>query len=143
MDEKLVADFQRIRLQMEQTWQQMVGSLGSRFCAPTIEPPADVYDTGAEVVVLIELAGLKAEQVDIRVEGRTLLVRGERQPKDEDAGRRYSQMEVNYGPFERRLLLPAEVDPEKAKASYNDGLLEIVLPKIERKISSQVRFANR
>jgi HSP20 family protein len=143
MDEKLLADFHRIRVQMEQSWLQMVGSLGSRFCPPTIEPLADVYDNGAEVVVLIELAGLNAEQVDIRVEGRTLIFSGARQPKDEHSGRRYSQMEICYGPFERRLLLPAEVDADKTKAGYNEGLLEIVLPKIERKASSQVRFADR
>ena len=132
----IFSDFERINERMEQAWRQVLGPPGSpRFCAPLIEPPADVYETDREVVVVAEIAGIIEEEVEIAVNRRVLVVSGERRPSAAQPGRLYSQMEVCYGPFRRELHLPAEVNPGQARARYSQGVLEIVLPKVARRPS--------
>ena len=104
------------------------------------EPAIDVYETANDVVVLVELAGVKQDEIEIKVDGNTLVIRGERK----EAPLRskityYQQMEIHRGLFERGVLLPATIDPEKARASYEDGVLEIVLPKVIQEQAFQVK----
>lgn len=141
----IFTDFEkRIRDRMAEAWRQVVGLPGAPgFCSPVIEPAADVYETADEVVVVVELAGIADQEVEIIVEGRALTVRGERAPVPGRPGRLYSQMEVCFGPFERTLSLPKDVDPDGAKTSYHDGFLEIALPKVKRQVSRQVRIVAR
>lgn len=137
----IFSEFERIRERMEQAWRQMIGPPGSpRFCPPVMEPPADVYETNDEVVVVIELAGIAEQDVSLSVDGKMLTVSGERLAQQGRPGRLYSQMEICYGPFQRTFVLPAEVDPTKAAATYGNGFLEITLPKVRRQVSRQVRI---
>src|SRR3972149_12072556 len=113
----IFSDFERIRERREQAWRQGLGPPGSpRFCSPLIEPPVDVYETEAEVMVVVEIAGISEEEVGIVVDGRRLILSGERKPGAAQPKRLYSQMEICHGPFRREALLPAEVNPEKASA---------------------------
>lgn len=140
----LFTEFERIRERMEQAWRQVIGPPGApRFCSPIIEPSVDVYETDDEVVVAVELAGISDAEVELEVDGKTLVLRGERRPPSGRPRRLYSQMEICHGPFQRELLLPADVDPDAARVSYNAGMLEIVLPKVGRKLSRQVRIVAR
>ena len=140
----MFSEFERIRERMQTAWQHVIGPPGApRFCAPVIEPPVDVYETDDEVVVLVEIAGIPNEEVEVLVDGRTLTVRGERRPPGGRPQRLYSQMEICQGPFQRDLLLPSEVNAEQARASYNAGLLEIVLPKVGQTLSRHVRVIAR
>jgi HSP20 family protein len=136
----IFAEFDRIKVRMTQVWQQALGPPGApRFCPPMLEPAVDVYDTDDQVVVLVELSGIADQEVEISVEGRVFTLRGERLARQGHPGRLYSQMEICFGPFERVLTLPAEVDADGARASYLDGFLEITLPKARRQVSRQVR----
>lgn len=140
----IFAEFERIRQRMEQAWRQVLGPPGSpRFCLPIMEPPVDVYETEDVVVVVMEIAGISDEEVEITVDGKTLLIRGERRPTPSRPHRLYSQMEICHGPFQREILLPAEVDAEGAEATYSQGMLEIVLPKVARRVHRQVRIVAR
>ncbi len=140
----IFSDFERIRERMAQAWQQVLGPPGSpRFCAPLIEPPVDVYETDREVVVVTELAGIAEEEVEIAVDGRVLVMSGERRPSEGRPGRLYSQMEICHGPFRRELLLPSEVNPDEAHAEYAHGMLEIVLPKVARRINRRLKVVVR
>ena len=86
----IFADFERIRERMERAWRQVLGPPGSpRFCPPVIEPAADVYETEREVVVVVEMAGISEGDVDITVDGRKLVVNGERKPNAGRPGRIY------------------------------------------------------
>ncbi len=135
----IFSEFERIRERMEQAWRQVIGPPGApRFCSPIIEPAVDVYETDEVVVVVVEIASISDEEVEIEVDGRALLLRGERRARAGQQRRLYSQMEICHGPFQRELLLPAEVDPQGIRAAYNDGILEILLPKVGRKLSRQV-----
>lgn len=103
---------------------RMLGQAAAAF-----RPSADVYLSKSEnaAIVKLELAGIDPQTIALEIDGRTLLVRGSR--ADQGAHDKiYHQMEVNYGLFERQLLLPVEVDASDAKAYYEDGFLRIVLP---------------
>ena len=94
-----------------------------------VRPESDCYrsDDPAALRVVVELPGVDPEQVQVVVNGRTLVVAGVRE-RPELSGTRVVQMELNYGPFQRQIQLPDDVDSDAATASYERGLLEIVLP---------------
>lgn len=77
--------------------------------------------------VVVELPGVDPEQVQVVVHGRTLVVAGVRE-RPALSGTRVVQMELDYGPFQRQVQLAEDVDSDAATASYERGLLEIVLP---------------
>ena len=110
------------------------------YFAPRVwEPAIDVYETEDDVVVLVELAGVKQDEIEVVVNGNTLVISGQRKEAPQRSKRTYFQMEIHRGPFEREILLPASVNSDKAKASCEDGLLEIVLPKLQQEQTFQVK----
>jgi len=92
-------------------------------------PRVDVYETNDKIVVLVEIAGVKIQDIDITFHEGKLILRGTRQENYISEPEIYHRMEINFGPFERVIPLPVEVDAQNAEASYNNGFLEIVLPK--------------
>lgn len=112
----------------------------ARFDPEVWEPAIDVYHTDKDVVVSVELAGLTPEDISVIIEGTTLTIRGERTDTKTQSKKSYSQMEIRRGAFERFISLPAAVDPDQCSASYKDGLLEIVLPKVHRQKTPKVRI---
>jgi HSP20 family protein len=92
-------------------------------------PNVDSYHTNEphELTVLVELPGIDPASVHVLVDERTLIVSGERtRPKVE--GRVYQQMEIEYGQFARQVRLAEDVDPDKASATYEQGILRVTLP---------------
>ena len=138
----IFSDFEQIRQRLTRTWPAFGGDPpgAPHFCPPVIEPASDVYETAESVVVLVEIAGVKADEIDISVEGKNLLVRGERADRQRHLTRLYHQMEICCGIFERRVVLPSEVDPQQASATYSDGILAIVLPKEQQQLERRVRI---
>jgi len=100
---------------------------------PVWTPAVDMYETDDAIVVLLDLAGIDAEQTEVHAEPQLLTVRGVRlerhAPYAQNEQRSYHALEIPYGRFERTLRLPPGTDTESAHASYRDGLLEITLPK--------------
>lgn len=92
-------------------------------------PVVDLYETSDEFVVTAELPEVMENDIDVRVEGNILEIKGERKFRQE--GRAYHQVERSYGFFTRSFTLPADVDQDKIKAALNDGILKIRLPKKE------------
>ncbi|MGH7700961.1 MAG: Hsp20/alpha crystallin family protein [Gemmatimonadales bacterium] len=97
--------------------------------SPKWRPRTDVYETEAEVVVHMDIAGMRAEDLRVELTEGVLTIGGERVPRREGK-RHYHAMEVQVGPFERRLRLPAPVDPGSIHASYEHGFLEVRLTKL-------------
>ncbi|MBI1923201.1 Hsp20/alpha crystallin family protein [Candidatus Poribacteria bacterium] len=94
-------------------------------------PPMDIYETVESFVIKMEVAGLKPdEDVHIQLNQNILTIRGYRQERTALKKEHYHQAELNYGPFERSIVLPnvlaEEVEP---KASYENGFLEVHIPK--------------
>lgn len=91
-------------------------------------PAVDVLTRGDDLVVRAELPGLTDKDVEITLDGRTLIVRGERREEHETKETTYHSREISYGRFERHVPLPEGVDVDKIHASLTDGVLEVVVP---------------
>lgn len=91
------------------------------------QPPTDVYETDEAVVVQVEIAGMRETDFKIVVQDRLLIITGQRSdPRPKVA---YHQLEVRYGEFRCEVYLHWIVDEADITATYNDGFLEIRLPK--------------
>jgi len=104
--------------------------------ARTWSPLVDIYDANGEIVMRADLPGLKQEDIDIQLTGDTLTIRGERKLDDQH---NYLRVERPHGVFERSFTLSVPIDQSKVKASYREGVLEIVLPKAEETKPKQVK----
>jgi len=91
--------------------------------------PLDVYTTPGEIVIVASVPGLKPEEVDITLEGDTLAISGEIQAPIENVD--YLFHERGYGKFSRTLTINVPVEHEKAEATFENGVLTIMLPKAE------------
>ena len=94
-------------------------------------PPVDITEEKDRIVITAELPGFKENQIEIQSENGMLTLRGERKFEKESDGRSYHRIERSYGQFVRSFSLPNNVDREKIKADFTDGLLRIELPKRE------------
>jgi HSP20 family protein len=97
----------------------------------SVVPAVDLYQNANEVVVKASLPGLKAEDVQISVTADVLTLRGEFKEETEQNEKTYHLRENRYGAFERQVMLPIDVQTDKAKADFENGVLTIVLPKVE------------
>jgi len=96
--------------------------------SPKWKPRTDVYETEAELIVHMDIAGMRAEDFSVELDEGILRISGERQTRQQGK-RHYHAMEVQVGPFERRFRLPVVVDPSSIRATYELGFLEIRLMK--------------
>lgn len=92
-------------------------------------PQLDFFRTEdpATYTVVVDIAGIDPERVRVTTSDRALVISGERH-REECGGRTYEQMEVEYGSFQRVVQLPDDADPANAEATYDKGLLRIVIP---------------
>ncbi|MBI1989830.1 MAG: Hsp20/alpha crystallin family protein [Betaproteobacteria bacterium] len=95
-------------------------------------PRVDVIDRDNEVVVKVEVPGVKKEDVQISLTGNLMTIKGETKREEKEERGDYYRCEISRGTFTRMLTLPADVDDAKAKAELRDGMLEITLPKLEQ-----------
>jgi HSP20 family protein len=105
---------------------------GPRFATHRrgFRPRIDVFRTAEpnELRVVVDLAGVDPADVRIAIHELALVIAGHRRRPVTDSRPSYHLMEIEYGPFERRIAMPEPVDPKKASATYERGLLTIVLP---------------
>ena len=94
-------------------------------------PPLNLYDDGESLVVRAEIPGVEAKDLEINATMNSLTVKGERRRAEVNEKAGYHRRERGYGTFNRSLSLPQEVDPDKIRASYKLGVLEVILPKAE------------
>ncbi len=92
-------------------------------------PACDIYEDEEGVVLRFDLAGVEAQDVDVRFENGVLTIRGERKLDHPERRDRYHRVELSYGTFTRSFALPASVDAEKIRAEAKNGLLVVALPK--------------
>jgi len=103
-------------------------------------PPVDVYEDAHQLVLKLEVPGIKQENLDIRLENRTLTVKGERKLERDEKEENFHRIERRYGSFVRSFTLPETVDSDAAKASYDAGVLSISLAKKEAAKPKQVKI---
>ncbi|MCX6090033.1 MAG: Hsp20/alpha crystallin family protein [Candidatus Atribacteria bacterium] len=95
------------------------------------KPFCDVFETEHQLIVVVELAGIFPDEVDITVQSRKLILQGERREITSLPKIDYHQMEINFGPFSREIELPIEVESHSVRAKYHSGFLIIECQKKE------------
>jgi len=94
-------------------------------------PQVNLYDSGEELVVRAELPGVEPKDVELSATGNSLTIQGQRRKPNVDDKAVFHRKERSYGLFRRAFTLPQEVDADKTRATFNNGVLEIMLPKAE------------
>jgi len=92
-------------------------------------PTVDVYEDEHSITLKLEVPGIDEKDIDVRIEGNTLTVHGERTIEKEEKEENFRLMERQYGSFTRSFTLPGSVDPGQVNAHYDKGVLKITLDK--------------
>ena len=103
-------------------------------------PSVDMYEKEDSFIVRAELPSVKLDDVDISHDGDINIIKGERKVPAEVKEEEYHRCEVCYGSFSRSITMPAAVDPDKIEATYEDGILEIRLPKAKEAMSTKIQI---
>ncbi|OQY99529.1 MAG: hypothetical protein B6D35_08960 [Candidatus Brocadia sp. UTAMX2] len=108
------------------------------------QPPTDIYETPDDIVVKMSIPGMKSEDIHISFLEDVLTIHGlvsDASPRERIC---FYQVEIRYGYFERKIVIPKSVDTENMQATYKDGFLQVVLPKTKQpssqKISVKIKF---
>lgn len=94
-------------------------------------PLVDIFEEPEFIRLVAELPGVKPENVQIAVENNVLTIRGNKEQVAEEKAEKVHRYERTYGAFERAFTLPATVAPDKIKATYEQGVLTVLVPKVE------------
>jgi len=108
--------------------------------AGTWAPRVDIYETEDSYVVSADLPGIQKEDIGIDIKDNTLTIRGEKKFEEKSDKDKYVRVERKYGKFVRSFSLSDNVDKEKIKANYKDGVLEIRIPKREEAATKQIKL---
>jgi len=100
-------------------------------------PVMDVYETDKNVVAEVNLPGVDPEKVDVSVKNGVLRVSGASEEKSEEKKKGYWRKEIRKGSFERAIRLSSEVQEDKVDATYEKGVLKIVIPKTKEKAAEK------
>ena len=103
------------------------------LAGPEGELAVDVYQTAKDIVIEAAIAGIEPDEMEVFIENDTVTIKGERGGCSKDQDKSYFYQECYWGAFQRRIILPEEVDATRAKAELKKGILCIRVPKTERK----------
>lgn len=106
----------------------------ARSGGSTFVPKVDILETEKAFELHVAAPGLSKEDFRIELNDNVLTVSGERRMKDEKKEKNFYSIETNYGAFSRSFTLPENVDSTKIAAKYNNGILELTIPKDEKKL---------
>ncbi|MHB8791937.1 MAG: Hsp20/alpha crystallin family protein [Thermoleophilia bacterium] len=133
------ADFERLSSEIEEMFFRFYGGPRLRVMkGASFQPLADVYyvkETNS-VIVKLEIAGISPDDARLTVQDKTLIIEGSRVDPKQEGQKVYQQMEIDYGHFKRKIMLPIIVDADNAQASYQDGFLTIELPVADKSVSA-------
>jgi HSP20 family protein len=100
-------------------------------------PPMDIYESNEGLLILLEMAGVSKEDIQVVMDPGVLRIYGRRPSPIQEQYSRVLRMEIDFGPFERRIRIQTPIDPDGISAVYRDGFLRIWVPKaraVEREI---------
>ena len=102
-------------------------------------PAVDILEKDGNLILRAELPGMTEKQIDLKLEGNTLTLKGDRKFVKEVKEENYHRVERSYGAFQRAFTLPGTVQHDRVKAKFKDGILEITLPKVEQAKPKQIK----
>jgi HSP20 family protein len=97
-------------------------------------PTVDIFEDGNDVVIKAEMPGLSKDEIDVNITDDVITISGEKKTEEKIEKKDYFRLERYHGSFSRSLTLPAEIQTDKAKAAFKDGVLEVRIPKSEAAI---------
>jgi len=103
-------------------------------------PATDVYETGEELIVRMDVSGMRRESFEILIDGDDLVIRGQRRDPTPQGPKHFHKMEINVGPFERRIRIPVLCDARAVSAAYENGFLEIKMKKARKPPPQRIRI---
>ncbi|RME67020.1 MAG: Hsp20/alpha crystallin family protein, partial [Nitrospirae bacterium] len=127
-------ELEEMRRDMERLFEEFFKPVRRRWYLPeegVIVPNIELYDRKTELVLRAELPGVKKDDIHLTISDDRLTIKGEMKKEEEVSEDNYYISEIRYGTFSRTITLPYDVDSEKVKATFKDGILEVVLPKKE------------
>lgn len=105
-------------------------------------PPVEIFEKDENLVLRAETPGMSEKDIDLQVENGILTLKGEKKRETDLQKDNVHRAERYYGSFVRTFALPTTVDTDKIRASYKDGVLEVVLPKAETAKSKRIAIAS-
>ena len=103
-------------------------------------PATDVYETEDSVAIRMDVSGMRRENFDIVVDGEDVIIRGQRKDPTPPGKKHFHKMEINVGPFERRVRIPVPFDPQQITASYENGFLELRMVRTEKPPPKRIKI---
>jgi HSP20 family protein len=122
----------RLRPFWSERWRPLAGT---EMVAPTV----DLYEEKDDIVVKAELPGMEKDDIEVNLADNRLTIKGEKKQEQETKKENYYRSERSYGSFVRTLELPTEVQTDKGKAAFKNGVLEIRLPKTEEAKNKEIK----
>ena len=113
---------------------------GLGFGKNSIFPAVDVTEEEKQVIVKVDVPGLKREDISLSAEGSVLTVLGERKSQEEEKNKHFHRRERSYGRFERSIDIGTIIDQSKVQAKYRDGVLNITIPKTNDAQKKQIHI---
>jgi len=133
----LHSDFDRLHREMNRLFETTQGSYRSR-----VFPPINVYDSDEGYRIRAELPGIDPDSLDITVTRNEVVLKGERPRPERPEGSRSHRRERTYGKFSRAFGMPDNIDADAVEASYANGVLELLLPRIPDAAPRRVTVAS-
>jgi len=99
----------------------------------------DAYQTDDDIIIESTVAGVEPDDIDIDITNDSVIIRGERKHAEEISEENYLYQECYWGKFSRAITLPQDIDPDKAKAEFSNGILRIRLPKIAKNKTKKLK----
>lgn len=100
----------------------------------------DVYQTDNDIVIEAPIAGILTDNLDVEISPESVVIRGKREKKEKIEKKDYLCQELYWGRFSRSIILPQEINPDHAKADFKNGILKIVLPKLNKTKSKKMKI---
>ena len=110
------------------------------FLEEALLPVLDISEGRKEITVKAEIPGVEAGDLDVSLNERTLIIKGEKKQEKEDKDENFHRVERSYGSFHRSVQLPADVDPQEVQATYKKGILKIVLKKTKESEGKKIKI---
>lgn len=133
-------ELSNLRREMDDLWGNLTGEKEFLPTKGEWMPAVDVSETKDSLIVKAEIPGMESKDIDISLSGDLLTIKGEKKQKTEEKKENYHRIETHYGAFSRTIRVPVSVNSEKIKASYDNGVLKITLPKKEEVKAKQIEI---
>lgn len=106
-----------------------------------LSPRIDISETDNEYKIEAELPGINQKEIDVKIDNNILTIKGKKEDIKEEKEKNYHLRERYYGAFQRSISLPNNIEPEKIKASFENGVLNISVPKSDKRAPKKIEIS--